>query len=204
MTYEIPISEVRPGDILLCDNGKFSMNPKNTNIIGPILSFFIGIFDSEWLKMKRKPWHCRLVISGYGRTAIVLEALAGGVQQKTIDYIPLEKQRAYRWFDSPINAAKLKAWVDEHEGKPYDVLIYFWTAVQYLFRALWNRRIPRLLDDKYTCWELVMEACEDFDKPMNSKRDCPLITDLCRALHIITPTTGENRTLSVIKERNRR
>jgi hypothetical protein len=192
MKYEIPVTEVRPGDILLCDGSGF---------IFSVLSFLISIFDSGWRKLKRKPWHCRLVVSGYGRAAIVLEALAGGVVEKTIDSIPLSKQRAYRWFKEPINMDFLSTWVDAHLGKPYDVMAYFSTAAQYLLRAIWNRRIPRLLDDRYTCQELIMEFCEDAGKPMQSKRDCPMITDLCKSLGIILSRKGGYKLLSVLKER---
>jgi hypothetical protein len=194
MNREIPLAEVRPGDILLCAGSGF---------IFSVLSFLISIFDSDWRKLKRKPWHCRLVVSGYGRTAIVLEALAGGVVEKPIDAIPLEKQRAFRWFNEPINADFLSKWVDAHLGKPYDVMAYFSTAAQYLLRAIWNRRIPRLLDDRYTCQELIMELAEDAGKPMASKRDCPLITDLCKALGIITSRKGGYKLLSVLKERTK-
>jgi hypothetical protein len=174
------------------------------NKAGPLagfISFLSSIFDSQWRDLKRKPWHVRLVVSGYGRTATVLDALAKGVEEKPIDSIPLDKQQAYRWFDDSINADFLKKWVEAHIGKRYDVLAYFWTAAQYLARAIFNRYIPRLLDDKYTCWELIMEFCEDAGKPMNSKRDCPLITDLCKALGILVYTTGGHKILSVIKER---
>jgi len=204
MYYEIPITECRPGDILLCDLGTFSLKPKQTNVVGPVLSFLIGLFDAGWRTLKRKSWHCRLVVSGYGRTALVLEALAPGVVVMPIESIGLIKQRAYRWFDSPVNYDKLVTWKNEHLGKRYDVLAYAWTAIQYLFRAIWNRPIGRLLNDKYTCWELVMEFCEDFAKPMNSKRDCRLITALCRALHMIPTDTVKPKTLSVIKERKNR
>jgi hypothetical protein len=195
MGYEIPITECRPGDTILCDEA---------GPVAGVLSFLIGLFNNDWRTLKRKPWHCRLVVSGYGATATVLEALAPGVVNSPIDSIPLDKQHAYRWLDSPINSYNLTRWAFEHLGKRYDVLAYFWTAFQYLFRAIWNRYIPRLLDDHYTCWELVMEFYEDFGKPMHSKRDCPLITDLCYALHIMTPTLDyTNKKLSVVAERSK-
>jgi hypothetical protein len=200
MNYQIPITECRPGDLILCDLGTICLKP--SNIVGPVLSFLIGLFDREWHGLERKPWHCRIVVSGYGRTAVVLEALAPGVVEMPIDSIPLNKQRAYRWLDAPVNAATLKEWIDCHLGKRYDVLAYGFTALQYLLRAIWNRYIPRLLDDRYTCWELVMEFYEDSGKPMHSKRDCPLITDLCRALGLIYGRYGKRKALSVMEARN--
>jgi hypothetical protein len=204
MNREIPLSEVRPGDFILCDLGNFSLKPKSTNIVGPVLSFLIGIFDSQWLNLQRKPWHVRFVSKGFGLSATVCEALAGGVCEKFLDSIPLEKQRAYRWFNDPLTQDWLDKWVGEHLGKPYDVMAYFSTALQYLLRAIWNRRIPRLLDGQYTCQELVMELAEDAGKPMASKRDCPMITDLCKALGIITSRKGGYKLLSVLAERKTR
>jgi len=195
MNRKIPIEEVRAGDIILCD--------KSGPVAG-VISFLISLFDSQWRSLRRKPWHVRLVVSGYGRTAIVLEALGPGVEEKPIDSIPLDKQQAYRWFNEPINANFLKQWVEDHLGKPYDINAYFWTAFQYLVRHIFNRRIPRMLDNRYHCVELVMEFCEDAGKPMASKYDCPLITDLCKALGILVYTDGGHKILSVLKERGRR
>jgi hypothetical protein len=192
MNREIPLSDVRPGDIILCDSA------------GPLaacLSFMISVFDSDWRNLQRKPWHVRFVSKGVGLNATVCEALSPVVCERRLTSIPILKQRAYRWFDDGIQQEWLDRWVYAHCGLRYDVLIYFWTAIVYLARAVWNRYIPRLLDDRYTCWELVMEMCEDAGKPMHSKRDCPLITDLCQAIGLLPKHGGEIKELSVVADR---
>lgn len=204
MYREIPMEQCRQSDVILCDVGKLSFKAGATNIVGPVLSFLIGLFNEDWRKLSRKPWHVRLVKSGYGTTATILEALGPGVLDKPIDSIPLSKQRAYRWFDDLPNADRHDKWCKEHLGKKYDVLAYPWTAIQYLARAIWNHYIPRLLDDRYTCWELWAEYCEDFTKPMHSKRDCPMITDICRSLGLIVRGYSyKHKVLSVLAERSK-
>jgi hypothetical protein len=69
-----------------------------------------------------------------------------------------------------------------HLGKKYDVALYPWTTLQYFVRHWFNHRIPRLLDDRYTCWELEQEWEEMFNVTWGSKYDCPLITDLLREI----------------------
>jgi len=47
-----------------------------------------------------------------------------------------------------------------HLGKRDDIAIYFWTSLQYILRHYFNRRIPRLLDDRQAlqrraaCWRI--------------------------------------------------
>ena len=193
MNREIPLTQVRPGDIILCKSG---------GLLATTLGTLIAVFDSDWRHLKWKPWHVRFVSRYYGTSSIVCESTADGIQENPLTSIPLERQKAYRWFDHTLDIDWLDDWVQAHLGLPYDVMVYPWTAIQYLARAVWNRRIPRLLDDRYTCWENVAEMAEDACKPLHSKRDCPMITDLCRALGILPIGYITTTKLSVVRERH--
>ncbi len=143
-----------------------------------ILSVLLSFFNSEWRNQDWKPWHTAFVFAKDSYGWVICEALAEGV---TTNYLDESKEyRVYRWFDNP--PFRLREFICDHLYAEYDVLLYFWTAVQYLARHYWNRPIPRLLDNKFTCWELVAEMCESMGKPIISKYDCPIITDILKAL----------------------
>ncbi len=172
--HRIDIKDIRPGDIIVV---------KREGPLSAILSFILKRFESSW---DRWGWHTCFVsrhtcfVSRFTDQWIICEAAGEGVIES-----PLSKYaevRAYRWFDPQLGQTPIDAFVAKHKGDQYDVLCYFWTATQYLIRHIWNREIPRLLDDRYTCWELVFQFCADNGKPIDAAYDCPIITDLLRAM----------------------
>lgn len=193
----IPIANAKPGDIIAFRG------------TGPAFSFFsslLCIFDGGWRKLNWKPWHMGIAWSEHDGGLLVLEATGGGVKANQKPTVELEtKCRAYGWLDEPPSSSKMAEFFDSHINKRYDVLIYVWTTAQYLFRHLFNRRIPRLLDDRFTCWELAFEFCEDMGKPISSKYDCPMITDFLRAVNEIPgyKVPKKAKVLSVIVEREK-
>jgi hypothetical protein len=151
------------------------------------VSFFLGgilkLFDRKW---DGWGWHLAVVWEVKQEGCYVLESLAGGVE---INYYPNEffttephKCRVYTILTKKPTKKFMSKFLKTHINKKYDVAIYFWTALQYLIRHYFNHRIPRLLDDRYTCWELVFEFLEEAGKPIVSKYDCPMITDFMKAV----------------------
>ena len=142
-----------------------------------VLSGILCLFDSEWRRRDFKGWHTAFISRFWDAHPIICEALAGGVTENFLDTD--REFKVYSWFDYPVDTHDF---VDSHLGKKYDVAQYFFTSLQYLIRHFFNRRIPRLLDDSYTCWELLAEFARDNGKPFQVIYDCPMVTDIVRAL----------------------
>jgi hypothetical protein len=102
--------------------------------------------------------------------------VSGGTGLRACD--PTERIRVYRWLNREPTDAQIQSYLNDVLGKRYDVAIYFWTSLQYILRHYFNRRIPRLLDDRYTCWENLCEFYEAMGKRIVSRFDCPMITDV--------------------------
>jgi hypothetical protein len=142
-----------------------------STILGAVLKVFCPSWDG-W------GWHLAIAWEKAYDGWIIFESTGSGVglnlhYQKELS----KKTRCYGWLDC-LDEKKMNESYQNHIGKKYDVAVYFWTAAQYLFRHFWNRRIPRLLDDRFTCWELVSEFCEEMGKPIESKYDCPMLPDI--------------------------
>jgi hypothetical protein len=105
-------------------------------------------------------WHMAVMFWHEGDDWTVLEATWPEVRLNNLS--KMGENRAYRWFDVEPDHDKISKFVNNMLGKRYDVLLYSWTAVQYLISHFWNRPIPWLLDDRVTCWELVTK----FDEAM--------------------------------------
>lgn len=135
------------------------------------------MLDKEW-----DGWGWHLAIAWEKSTIedswYILEARQDGVEINLYPTLFLKSQtRMYQWLDKQPTKKQLKSFLGTHLGNKYDVTIYFWTSFQYLIRHFFNHRIPRLLDNRYTCWELVFEFCEAMGKPISSIYDCPIIAD---------------------------
>ena len=63
----------------------------------------------------------------------------------------------------------------------YDVAVYFFTMLQYLILHFFNHPIPRLLDNRYACWELAFFFAREMGKPIQSIHKYPVITDFLKA-----------------------
>jgi hypothetical protein len=170
---QIELKDARAGDFVLF---------RGKGPVFKVISFLLCFCDLRWRWLKWKPWHTAFITEITQGQAVICETTAVGIVEN-----PLSRHsdyKIYRWLDQEPNGRTIRRYLGSHLGKKYDVAIYFWTALQYLIRHYWNRRIPRLLDDRYTCWENAWEFAEYCGKPIGSKYDCPMITDLCRALNI--------------------
>jgi len=168
------MKELLPGDILVFKGG---------GLVFEILSRILKLFAWDW---DRWGWHTGFVVCGNQ----LCESIACGICLSPLSKYKVENTRVYRWLDTPPTNEKINTFLGSHLGKRYDVAIYLWSGLQYLFRHFWNRRIPRLLDDRFTCWENVSEFCDDMGKPVMSRYDCPMLPDMLKQLeaHRIIPT----------------
>lgn len=150
---------------------------KRKGFVSGILGAILKHFEKDW---DGWGWHVGIVWGLHDRGGwLVLESLGGGpeINWYSEDYLR-NCTRSYTWLDDKPSNWKITAFLPDHIGKKYDVAVYFWTALQYLIRHYFNRRIPRLLDDRYTCWELAAEFFEAMGKPIHSKYDCPMLPDM--------------------------
>lgn len=152
---------------------------KRQGFVSALLGGFLKLFERDW---DGWGWHLAIAWEAAHDGWFILEARHG----VEINYFPnrflKENTRFYRWLSVPPTMRKMNKFLSEHAGKSYDVTVYFWTALQYLIRHYFNHRIPRLLDDKFTCWELVFEFCDIMGKPVSSKYDCPILIDFIKAV----------------------
>jgi len=155
---------------------------KGTSNTFKVLSFLLSIFDSDWRKLKWKPWHLGIAWHKTSGGWWVLAAGEDGVGLKFYFSRELEEVRWYDWLEKPLTQKKLDKFLKGHIGKKYDIATYFWTSLAVIFRHFWNRPIPKLLDDRFSCWELVQEFAEEMGKPIVSKYDVIIIVDIIKAL----------------------
>jgi len=183
MRIEYPT--IRPGDNIIFKRSEgFG--------IALVLSWIIKIFYPKW---DMWGWHMAVVVapaneifvSKFNRlfkASLIVENGGWIVIESTWPVVRLNnlslmgEYRPYRWFDEPLENPLIDSFIRKYIGWRYDVLLYFWTAAAYLFRHFWNRPIPRLLDNRYTCWELAAEFDEAMGKPVCSKYDCPILPDI--------------------------
>jgi hypothetical protein len=171
---EKPPLKLKPGDILIFKRNANSWTSK-------VLSWALQLLESGW---DRWGWHTGYVSKVLpDGTIIAAEALIRkGV--KTIMYPDLDSLgnvRVYRWLDEP-NMYALEVFTEEHVECPYDLVCYFWTILQRILLQFSNHLIPRKLNDKYTCWELVCAMARAMGKPLQPVSRYPLITDMERTL----------------------
>ena len=152
---------------------------KRQGIVSTILGGLLKLFERKW---NGWGWHLAVIWERTYDGWYVLEARHEVEINCYTDKWLRANTRNYKWLDSPPENEKFNKFLEDHTGKSYDVAIYFWTALQYLIRHFFNHKIPRLLDDRFTCWELVFEFCEEMGKPIGSKYDCPIITDFLRVV----------------------
>lgn len=116
---------------------------------------------------------------------------------RSLDYLKRETV-CYRWFDRRIPRKVIDKWVAGHQGCKYDVAVYGWTMLQYLvlkgieliqklFRIKAKIALPRVLNDRYTCWEALFQFARDMGKAIQEAigktvSRYPMISDLMEAL----------------------
>lgn len=151
---------------------------KRGGFVSKFLGSILKLFERDW---DGWGWHLGIAWGDDFNGWYVLEALSGGVEMNYYsDEYLRENTRVWKWFDKPPLKKKMGKFLLDHINENYDVGVYFWTLAQYLIRHYFNRRIPRLLDNRWTCWELAFWFCREMGKPIQSIYDCPLISDAIR------------------------
>lgn len=148
------------------------------------VSWFLGgvlkLFERDW---DGWGWHMGIVWSRLGRGCHIMEATNEGTRINYYRYKYLrENTRCYEWLEGEPDLVKMQAFKVSHIGRKYDVAVYFFTAIQYLFRHFVHIRLPLILNDRYSCWELVDEFCDEMGKPWAPKYGFPLLTDFLKAV----------------------
>ena len=81
----------------------------------------------------------------------------------------------------------MENFIAEELHKGYDAAVYFWTVLQYFILHFFNHHIPRVLDNRYTCWELAFVFARERGKPIQSIHDYPIITDFLKEVEKQAP-----------------
>ena len=151
---------------------------KGNGIIFRVLSFLLGRFDKDWREREWKPWHLAFVVEYHRREKrwAIAEAVATGVKISWLDEIDNE-YKVHSYFDKPILAIRMREFVADRLGEHYDIVAYIWTILQYFWPSF-----PRIINNRWTCWELAAYFCRVFGKPWQPLLRYPLITDFLRAM----------------------
>lgn len=163
--------ELQRGDIILY---------RGTGKVFRILSFALGLFDKNWRKLQWKPWHMAFVADEVANMYTIGESVSKGVTEAWLN--PDADFRVYRWFNEEPVYLEVKMFLLDRAYCRYDLTIYLHTLVFYIIRHFFNRPIPKLLDNRYSCWELVGEFCNEMQEPIASKYDTFFITDILREI----------------------
>lgn len=152
---------------------------------GPLFAIFsllLSLIVPAWRQLAWKPWHMARAVRKVPGGWLLFDALVDGVRERFYtDEQLTARTRWYPWLKAIPSQEYFAEFIQAHDGKAYDVGIYFWTMAQYIFRHFWNRCIPRLLDDRYTCWELQDEFDDGLGEPWNAPYDCVMIVDFLQA-----------------------
>jgi len=144
------------------------------------LSRLLKLFEKDW---DRWGWHMTF-ISGRNEVTgwMICEMLADG-----LNFTPLYKYnnrnyKVYRWFDIEPTGHQMRAWIERNINARYDIIQYPWTMIAFLLRRYFNKPIPKLLNNMWTCWESIFALGYEFGKEIPSKYDCETITDFLKVV----------------------
>ena len=158
-------SDLMNGDIILtsCDNP----------IMRP-LKWVLGKLVPEYASLPEKWWHMAFVSDA--RKEIICE---GWFPRVRLTRLLLNKHcKVYRWFDEPPAKVDIDRFVGRYVGKHYDISCYVWTILYYLT----GKRLPRIYNRRFTCWEIVADLCLYFGEPWHDMYGYPLISDFIKAV----------------------
>ena len=153
---------------------------KRKGIVSAVLGGILKLFDHDY---DGWGWHVAIAWAKAYDGWFVVEACALGVKANYYSDKYLERNtRAWKWFETPLLNEQMNKFLQANIDKAYDIAIYFWTSVAIIVRHYFNHPIPKLLDQRFSCWELVAEFCADMGKPIVSKYDVVIISDIVKAL----------------------
>jgi hypothetical protein len=167
------MTDLKVGDIVLF---------RGKGFVFSVFNALLCLLDSFWRSQpKPRYWHMGIAWQKGGGGWIILEGYSPSVRVHFYTHKELQNTLWFSWLDKTPTDSFQKKFYKKYIGKKYDVAIYFWTMFQYLIRHYFNRRIPRLLDDRFTCWELGDAFADELDKPWQDEYDCVLLQDFLKA-----------------------
>ncbi len=173
---EIPIAELKRGDIIAF---------KGRGVCFTMLSALISALVPEWRKREWKPWH--LAVAYRQSTTlrnywILIEALAGGVQEKNHSIKELqENARVYRYLSDAPSTKAISDFKQIYLGFRYDAGAYLGTMITYFLAKLhlWHGRV---IDKQHTCWETASAFARYMHKPFQDNWEYPVIWKIIKKL----------------------
>ena len=152
---------------------------KGQGFIFRVLSWLLKQFEKGYVAWG---WHLAIAVEYHKQKGwLIAESIAGGV---TLSWLDQKKQhfRSYKWFDQHIHSSEVRRFIADRAGCSYDVGCYFWTMLQYLVLHFLNHSLPRVLNRRYSCWELIFEFCREMGKPLQPLHRYPLISDFMKGM----------------------
>jgi hypothetical protein len=173
---QIEAKDIQVGTQVLFDGGGFLFN---------VLSFALSVFDSDWRKIKVKPWHVGF-ISRYDQEKgwMLCESMAGGIVENPLSIYPSKDYyRLYQWFKTPPSNEQVSAYLKDHLGCHYDGLVYIWTIIASIIDKVFHINIGVWNNESYMCWENLEEFDEWCNKPLTKKNRTITISDIYKTLN---------------------
>jgi hypothetical protein len=165
----IPYDQIQGGDILIF---------KRKGFVSGVLGWLLKRFERNWVGWG---WHMAIAWQEARLGYWILEAAGKGVRVNLIKEEVFKTEiRAYRWLGQPASGDDLEEFMVEELTKGYDAAVYIWTMLQYLILHFFNRSISRVLDNRFTCWELAFFFARKMGKPIQSIHKYPIITDFLK------------------------
>jgi len=162
---------MRPGDLIEFKRG---------GLVSAVLGGLLKLFERDW---DGWGWHVAIAWERTYNGWYILEAIGPGVKTNYYSDATLKaRTRSYHWLDKEPTVEAMGQFLQTHIDRAYDVAVYFWTGLAIIIRHYFNRPIPKLLDQRFCCWELAAEFFADMGKPIVSKYDVIIITDILRAI----------------------
>jgi hypothetical protein len=155
--------DLKRGDIL-----EFAGNRKKWSLSG-VLAAILRRCSPKWSGWG---WHLAIVMLRLHNEYMILEATPQGAQLRLLSSIHGDFNiHRFLSYEPHINTM-LKA-ARTLSGARYDYLAYIWTAIY----ILTGGHIPRIIDRRYTCWELVYYVYDLIGCPLCQEWQYPTICD---------------------------
>ena len=141
------------------------LNFKRGGFIASVLGWLIKKLDPEW-----DGWGWHLAIRYDDK--YMLEATGKGVKLSPIK----GEYRTYKVLSYEPDNKQILEFLDKTYGAKYDTIVYVWTILWYIGQRF-NINVPRIINNRYTCWELVYYFCREMGEPICEQWEYPMIND---------------------------
>ena len=151
---------------------------RRKGFVSGVLGWILKRFERSW---DGWGWHMAIAWKKGTIGYWILEAAAKGVRVNLIDVNMFKDEiRFYKWLDEPPSDEALEEFMLDNLKYGYDVAVYPLTMLQYLVFHFFKHRIPRLLNNRYTCWELAFWYARVMGKPIQKIHKYPMVTDFLK------------------------